>query len=145
MAKIQLKSDNINPFGGDCPKSQTFLSENPESASGVSRRQGNSEPLIPTGSKAFFQCQITETAISQDPESLMMNISSAHASRTELTLNMEKMPQDGIVPSRRRALTGTEVEACLSIRKQKPRSAAFVPRKRFIRYNPVSYCRFVPF
>ena len=37
MAKIQLKSDNINPFGGDCPKSQTFLSENPESASEVSR------------------------------------------------------------------------------------------------------------
>ena len=37
MAKIQLKSDNINPFGGDCPKSQSFLSENPESASEVSR------------------------------------------------------------------------------------------------------------
>ena len=90
MAKIQLKSDNINPFGGDCPKSQTFLSENPESASEVSRSQGNFEPLLPTGPKAFFQCQITEAAISQDPESLLMNISSAHASRTELTLNMEK-------------------------------------------------------
>lgn len=90
MAKIQLKSDNINPFGGDCPKSQTLLSENPESASEVSRRQGNFGPLLPTGSKAFFQCQITEAAISQDPESLLMNISSAHASRTELTLNMEK-------------------------------------------------------
>ena len=79
MAKIQLKSDNINPFGGDCPKSQTFLSENPESASEVFRRQGNSGPRLPTGSKAFFQCQITEAAISQDPESLLMNISSAHA------------------------------------------------------------------
>ena len=89
MAKIQLKSD-INPFGEDCPKSQTFLSENPESASEVPRRQGNSGPLLPTGSKAFFQCRITESAISQDPESLLMNISSAHASRTELTLNMEK-------------------------------------------------------
>ena len=142
MAKIQLKSDNINPFGGDCPKSQTFLSENPESASEVSRSQGNFKPLLPTGPKAFFQCQITEAAISQDPESLLMNISSAHASRTELTLNM---PQDGIVPGRRRALTGTEVEACLSIRKQKPRSAAFVPRKRFKRYNSVISCRFVPF
>ena len=90
MAKIQLKSDNINPFGGDCPKSQTFLSENPESASEVSRRQGTYENIIPIVAVAFFQCQITEAAISQDPESLLMNISSAHASRTELTLNMEK-------------------------------------------------------
>ena len=63
--------------------------------------------------------------------------------KNRIDLEYGKMPQDGIVPGSRRALAGTEVEECLSIRKQKQRSAAFVPRKRFKWYERVMETCFV--